>query len=125
MSGEQKTHTIGEVDLLVATARVETMQCMLNDSFNDHKKDDEVHFKNLYEADKQILAEISLIPERIATCSERIKTDVLKVARNEFSTIVNFEVFKAKIVTWGIAAGIIAGVVAKIIDWALKLAGVK
>jgi len=97
MSGEPKTHTAGEVEIIRAMARVETLQCMMNDDFRDHKKEDDDHFGNLYEADKKILAEVKLIPERMTECSEKIKTETLQVARNEFTSKVEIETYKGTV----------------------------
>ena len=115
MAGEDKTHTQGEVDLLIATARVETMQSMLIDSFNDHKKEDDSNFSNLYIADKKILAEISLIPEKMAACSEKIKTETLLVARKELTPILDFEVFKTEIVSSIRTGAIVSSIMTPII----------
>lgn len=104
MSGETKTHTQGEVDLLIAVARVETMQQMLLSSFTEHKAEDSEHFDNLYESLKGIRSDIAQIPEDMSKCREQIKTETLVVARNEFATITDFKVFK----TW-LIAGMIAG----------------
>ena len=115
MSGEDKTHTQGEVDILIATARVETMQSILVDTFNDHKKEDSEHFDNLYDADKEILHEINLIPEKMVACSEKIKTETLLVARKEFTPILDFEVFKTEIVSSIRTGAIVSSVLTPII----------
>lgn len=115
MADEKKTHTQGEVDLLVAVARVETLQCYMNDSFDDHKKEDDTNFSNLYNADKKILAEINLIPEKMVACSEKIKTETLLVARKEFTPVVKFEVFKTEIVSSIRAGTIVSSVLTPII----------
>ena len=97
MADEEKTHTAGEVEILVATARVETMQCVLNESFNEHKKEDAEHFDNLYEADKTILKEVREIPNKIYQCREDLKTEVLQTSRKEFAPAVDLTVFKTEI----------------------------
>ncbi len=123
MSGEELKYTEGEVQLLVAVSEVKTMQKMHMDLFNDHKDEDETHFKNLYDADKQILSEIQLIPGKMIVCSESIKTDVLKVARKEFTPITEFKVFRTWVIT-GMTAGITVGsIVGAVISYFLKLGG--
>jgi len=97
MAGEEKTHTQGEVDILIAMERVVTLQCVMNDDFKDHKKEDEEHFDNLYEADKEILKEVREIPSKIFECKEGLKTEVLSVARKEFAPAVDLAVFKTEI----------------------------
>lgn len=68
MANEEKTHTKGEVDILIALARVETLQCVMNDDLNDHKE------KN-----------------------EHTKTEILQIARKEFTPIIDFTVFKTEL----------------------------
>lgn len=98
MSDEQaKTHTQGEVDLIKAMERLATLQSMFDSDFRDHKREDAEHFGSLYEADKKILQEISLIPDKINKCSDRIRTETLQIARNEFVSTVNFETFKGEV----------------------------
>ena len=97
MSGEEKTHTQGEVDILIAMERVVTLQCVMNDDFKDHKKEDDEHFDNLYDADKEILSEISKIPENMIACSEKIKTDILSISRKEFVTATDIETYKGTV----------------------------
>lgn len=125
MPNEEKTHTKGEVDILISLARVETMQCMTADSFNEHKKEDTEQFERIYKSLEHIDEDVNKIPERMLQCKEKLKTEVLVQSRSEFTTITNFEIFKTKIITWGMAVGIIAGIVAKLIDWVLKLTGVQ
>jgi len=97
VSGEEKTHTQGEVDIIKAVTRVETLQCVMNDDFKDHKKEDDEHFDNLYEADKEILQEIVKIPEKMVACSEKIKTDILIISRQEFVTATDMETYKGTV----------------------------
>ena len=97
MADEAKTHTQGEVDIIKAVTRVETLQCMVNDDFRDHKKEDADHFDNLYEADKKILAEVRDIPAKIFKCREDLKTEVLLTSRKEFAPAVDLTVFKTEI----------------------------
>jgi len=97
MISEAKTHTQGEVDIIKSTERVAVLQAMLADDFKDHKKEDSDHFDNLYEADKNILHELSLIPNRLSEYSDRIRTETLQIARNEFVTSSSFETFKGEV----------------------------
>jgi len=111
MVDEKKTHTQGEVDSLVAIARVETLQHVLNSEFNEHKKEDSEHLDRLYDADKRILAEVTTVPEKLIKCSETLKTDILNISRREFTTITNFEIFRTEVkasVRVGVAIGSVA-----------------
>ena len=97
MSGEEKTHTQGEVDIIKSITRVETLQCMQNDDFRDHKKEDSEHFDNLYDADKEILSEVRKIPERMFQCREELKAEILEVSETKFVTSIDMEKHKGDV----------------------------
>lgn len=119
MSGEEKVYTKGEMELLLATNEVKTMQKMMLESFNDHMKDDEDHFDRLYEADKEISGKIDNLPAKITECSEKLKTEILTVSRREFTGKTEFQVFRTKIMT-GIIVGIsIGSILATVISLSL------
>lgn len=114
-------HTDEEVSLLLKINEVNVMQKMMLESFNDHVKDDDKHFAKLYDADEKILSEINKIPYKMTQCSEKIKTDVLTVARHEFTSETEFRVFKTWIIT-GISVGtIFATVLSALINVYLKV----
>lgn len=127
MSGEVKTHSQGEVDLLIAVAEVRTLQKMALESFNDHVRDDDKHFQRLYDNDEKIIEDIAKIPNSMVTCSEKIKTDILSIARHEFTSITAFKVFRTQII-YGMlgasAAGSLLSVVLNILVNSSKLTGI-
>jgi len=124
MAGEERIYTKGENEILIALARVETMQCVLNEDFGSHKKDDNSNFKNLYDADKQINASINGIPEKLAKRDEALKTEIFKQTRSEFATQTDFKVFKTWIVTGVIAGTTVGTIVASAIMYILRVSGV-
>lgn len=116
MSGEEKIYTKGEMELLLATGEVKTMQRMMRDDFAKHMSDDEEHFERIYLNEKEIEVKIDNLPSRIAEASEKLKTDVMAISRREFTQETDFQVFKTKIMT-GVIVGIAAGsVIATIVS---------
>ena len=91
---EEKVYTEYEHKLLLAVDNVKQMQNMQLQSFNDHVKDDDMHFQRLYDADEKILEGISKVPYKMAECSEKIKTDILKISRKEFVNTTAMETYK-------------------------------
>lgn len=94
---EERSYTQHEHEVLVAIARVETLQCVYDEAFKDHTKDNEEHFERLYDADKKILDEITEIPGKMTQCSEKIKTETLAVARREFVSNAALETYKGDV----------------------------
>lgn len=120
-SEDKKTHTDSEVELLLAVNEVKTMQKMHLELFNDHKAEDSEHFDRLYEADKKILSEIQEIPARMINCSEKIKTDILSISRNEFATITDFKVLKTWIITGIVAGSAVAGIISTALNYVIAV----
>lgn len=76
-------------NLLVA---VDTKLGILIEDFKSHKIDDDQHFGRIYDS-------INKVPDRLTTCKESLKTDVMNISRKEFATITNFEVFRTEVKT--------------------------
>lgn len=110
MSNEEKFYTKGEMELLLATNEVKTMQKIMMESFNKHITDDDDHFDRLYKTEKEIISKIDLIPQRMVECSERMKTDVLVIADERYTHDKEFKIFRTKILT-GVMAGTVIGTI--------------
>ena len=94
---EEKVYTKTEHEILVSVARVETLQCISDENFRDHIKDNEDHFNKLYAGEKRILSEVSKIPTKMTECSERIKTETLQVVRKQFVSATDQETNKSDV----------------------------
>ena len=124
MTDEARKHSSEEVKLLVAIAEMKTAYKLLNDNFNEHRKEDEAHFERLYDTLRDTRNDIGSIPQKIIERSETLKTEVLTISRNEFTSKIDFRVFKTWIVT-GIIAGTSAGtLVASVINYFWSTMGV-
>lgn len=121
--GGEKVYTESQHEMLIAIARVDTMQHVYNEAFKDHEKDNEDHFDRLYDADKKILDEIAGIPTRMAECSEKIKTETLSVARREFATKVENTEVKGSIRTNSILLGVFQAILIVLLGVWLKSKG--
>lgn len=110
MSEDIKTHTAGEVDLLIAVARVEAMQKIGVEAFQSHAREDNDHFERLYEAEKRILCKLDNIPQKFTDCSEKLKTEILKIADTRYTPDKEFTIFKTKVVM-GVTLGTLLGTI--------------
>lgn len=110
MPEESKTYSLEEVEIIKGIAEMKAAYTLLNDSFNEHRRDDEAHFERLYNTLKEARSEIGSIPHEIMKQSEALKTDVLNIGRREFTSKVDFRVFKTYI-TASIAGGMTVGTV--------------
>lgn len=108
MAGEEKIYTKGEMQLLLATKEIETVQKTMLKSFNAHLKDNEEHFTRLYKDDKIILEKVELIPQKLVDCADRMKKDILNVAVEKYTPLTDFKVFRTQMIT-GIVVGTMLG----------------
>lgn len=94
---EEKIYTETEHQILLAVDGVRVVNEMQLQSFNEHVKDDDAHFQRLYDADEKILDGINKVPQKMAECSEKIKTDILSVSRKEFVGETALETYKGTV----------------------------
>ena len=124
MSGESEDlkSVKGEIkamnNLLVA---VDTKQGILIEDFKDHKLDDDGHFGQIYQS-------VNNFPDRLTTCKENLKTEIMNISRKEFASVTDFKVFRAEVkasVKAGVAVGSFVGTMTMgVIMLILKLTGV-
>lgn len=120
MSDEEKVYTKGEMELLLATNEVKTMQKIMLDSFSEHMQDDISNFKRLYDANKEIISKIETIPQKMADCSDKMKKEVLSVADRRYTPIIEFKVFRTQVITGIVIGTVIGSAIATIINLAIS-----
>ena len=101
--------------------RVDTKLGILIDDFKAHKKDDDEHFGRIY-------GSINAIPDKMSSCKESLKTEIMAISRREFAGVTEFETFRATVrtsVIVGVAVGSGVGtIIIGAVTLVLKITGV-
>ena len=120
MADEEKMYTKGEMELLLATHEVKTMQKLMMEHFDAHIKEDDAHFDTLYRTDKEIISKLDSMPQKFLECSNRVKDEIFAKASTIYTAQKDFEIFRTKVVTWVSAAVVVGVIVAELINIFMK-----
>ena len=123
MSDDEKMYSKGEMELLLATNEVKTMQRIMMEHFDAHIKEDDEHFDTLYKTDKEIIGKLDAMPQKFLECSNKVKEEIFTKAATIYTAQKDFEIFRTKIVTWVAAATMCGIIIAEVINLFIQSGG--
>lgn len=96
---EDVRHTDSYVKIIELLARLQERQELLKNEFSDHKKEDDKHFGDLFNATRDIKDDIAELPEKLTNCGSKIKDEIMEDVKDNYVKDTDFKVFVTEVKT--------------------------